>query len=397
MSSRRLLSKIHWALLCHLVILYGLVSGAVYAGTSALLASYLAGGLISWWDSLSSQKDIPSHGFNSPGATALSNGLGQVRHEDSATRDLPHQGIDPAPKTCSNTEAKAGTTDVDALLHEKQQIISKNEASGARVHEKYLFPVVQRILKPFFFASIGFSIPITRMFSGAIIWRGLVYAILMAFAKLVTGLWLAPSSTRLSFPPLLSNAISQLWRSIQARRGLFPVMKYPLTCWKWTSRKEPASCSNKNNVRPGGPERPVEQAKGSEVQDESGKPLPQPPEETIGPSPGTTVHLSKHADVPQHRSLYPVTVVGAAMVARGEIGFFIASLAEGKGIFISSSEGAEAKGQSSMYLVVVWAISLCTLIGPITAGAIVKRVRRLQAEERNGAGSTDPLGIWGMK
>jgi hypothetical protein len=83
------------------------------------------------------------------------------------------------------------------------------------------------------------------------------------------------------------------------------------------------------------------------------------------------------------------------MVARGEIGYLIASLAESNGIFGVAAEGSS----SETYLIVVWAISLCTLVGPVCVGTLVKRVKALQ-KERNGAGrggsGRDPLGVWGI-
>jgi hypothetical protein len=81
------------------------------------------------------------------------------------------------------------------------------------------------------------------------------------------------------------------------------------------------------------------------------------------------------------------------MVARGEIGYLIASLAESNGIFGEAAEGSS----SETYLIVVWAISLCTLVGPVCVGTLVKRVKALQ-KERNGAGpgGRDPLGVWGI-
>jgi hypothetical protein len=84
------------------------------------------------------------------------------------------------------------------------------------------------------------------------------------------------------------------------------------------------------------------------------------------------------------------------MVARGEIGFLISSLAESNGIFVqssSSSDGDNDDDASRIYLVVTWAIMLCTVIGPIAVGSLVRRVKRLQV--RNEAvGGPDPLGVW---
>ncbi|APA09672.1 hypothetical protein sscle_05g044420 [Sclerotinia sclerotiorum 1980 UF-70] len=39
------------------------------------------------------------------------------------------------------------------------------------------------ILVPFFFASNGFSIPVTDMFNASTVWEGIVYSILMIIAK----------------------------------------------------------------------------------------------------------------------------------------------------------------------------------------------------------------------
>lgn len=97
------------------------------------------------------------------------------------------------------------------------------------------------------------------------------------------------------------------------------------------------------------------------------------------------------------RSLYPASVLGTAMVTRGEIGFLIASLAESQGTFTDSSSKSsnEHRGSSRIYLVVIWAITLCTIIGPITMGSLVRRVKKLQSRYES-TGGPDPLGTWGV-
>jgi hypothetical protein len=65
------------------------------------------------------------------------------------------------------------------------------------------------------------------------------------------------------------------------------------------------------------------------------------------------------------------------MTTRGEIGFLIAAVAESAGI-ISPDE---------VYLVIIWGILLCTLLGPIGVGFIVRRIKRL--------GRENVLGGWG--
>ena len=85
------------------------------------------------------------------------------------------------------------------------------------------------------------------------------------------------------------------------------------------------------------------------------------------------------------------------MMARGEIGFLIAALAESKGIFASRDETpAEVDGGSSIYLVVTWAVVLCTVIGPVSVGLLVRRVKKLQRQRRELGGGEDPLGIWAV-
>ena len=82
------------------------------------------------------------------------------------------------------------------------------------------------------------------------------------------------------------------------------------------------------------------------------------------------------------------------MVARGEIGFLISAVAESAGVY---GGGAEDGGSSELFLVVTWAILLCTILGPLSVGVLVKRVRRLQQRERrDSTGREDPLGVWGV-
>lgn len=93
-------------------------------------------------------------------------------------------------------------------------------------------------------------------------------------------------------------------------------------------------------------------------------------------------------------SLYPACIVGVGMVARGEIGYLISALAESKGIF-----GRPADGQpSELFLIITWAITLCTIIGPISVGLIVNRVRQLESgsQKTRGENKRNVLGAWGV-
>ena len=129
----------------HTAILVGLITAATYAGTSNLFAAYLAGASISWWD----------NGLSHP-----------TIQEDRRNNSIDHADrCQPVPSTSSS-------------------------ASGIAVFERFFYQPLQRVLKPFFFASIGFSIPITRMFTSRVIWRGVIYTILMFVSKFACGFWL---------------------------------------------------------------------------------------------------------------------------------------------------------------------------------------------------------------
>lgn len=58
------------------------------------------------------------------------------------------------------------------------------EAPGFDVtFETYISGAQAFILEPLFFASIGFAIPFKRLWTGTIVWRGIVFAMLMAIGK----------------------------------------------------------------------------------------------------------------------------------------------------------------------------------------------------------------------
>lgn len=88
------------------------------------------------------------------------------------------------------------------------------------------------------------------------------------------------------------------------------------------------------------------------------------------------------------------------MIARGEIGFLVSAVAQSNGIFDSTNHSSGSGGSNQdLFLVVTWAIMLCTVIGPVAVGLIVRRVRRLQNQRKEPAGrdgQADPLGIWGL-
>jgi hypothetical protein len=177
------------------------------------------------------------------------------------------------------------------------------------------------------------------MFRGPVIWRGIVYASFMAAGKLACGLWLVRFDADYTF------GVRRKDKKDKKRE------KYVLE-----TRPNPPGSPTKSKLKSFG--------------------LPKP------------------------KSLYPASILGSAMVARGEIGFLVSAIAQSNGIFSSIGPDSSSAGTvQDLFLVVTWAIMLCTVIGPVAVGLIVRRVRRLQKQrkgsvERNG--QADPLGIWGL-
>lgn len=118
------------------VVLCGFISIAAYAGTSVLFGAFLAGAVISY---------LPSTHSEGP-FVVLSRKEGEQRKDKSPT-----------------------------FVH---------------TFELYLLDVQQYLMAPLFFASIGFAIPFMSLWSGGIVWRGIVYSLLMASSKLVVGAWI---------------------------------------------------------------------------------------------------------------------------------------------------------------------------------------------------------------
>ncbi|GAO52479.1 hypothetical protein SAICODRAFT_73604 [Saitoella complicata NRRL Y-17804] len=343
-------SSVVWVV--HTLILIGCIAATAYAGTSNLFAAYIAGAAISWWDA-----DVPHPVFKvvTPDTTSTSStvrkasdGMDRIAQPSAQVVNSPAQTAelsikepsnDAAPPSSSNREASPGPS-----------------FSGSYIYEHYYQQPLEKLLRPFFFASIGFSIPITEMFRGSIVWKGVVYAVLMGIAKMVCGLWLA----RVSLPRMPTEVMlrcAKLKRTLcigESRQTITPAD----TATSGESSQSPSRSSPK----------------------------------------ARTTTQTAHTESPgkKPRSLYPASILGCAMVARGEIGFLISSIAESKGIFTSSTSNT---GESSdIFLVVTWAIVLCTILGPLAVGLLARRVKKLgEGVEREGrVVRGDVLGVWGL-
>ncbi|ODV59208.1 cation:proton antiporter, partial [Ascoidea rubescens DSM 1968] len=255
-----LFNQKYYYLTVHLLLLIAMITGFSYAGTSPITAVYLCGAAISWWDN-----ELPHHiDINSFRSRSNSNS-----NFSEIKRQITNQ-----------------TNDEDS---DDELEIDETEFSGAAIYHAYFHQALNRILKPLFFASIGFSIPLRQLFTPSLLWRGVVYFLLMTLAKLACGFWVI-------------RRVSVIFSSKSKR------------------------------------------------------------------------HLRRN------NSNLPALLVGLAMIPRGEIGFLISSLAESKGIFNSHAENNSNTGEdgsgSDLYVIVIWAVVLCTLIAPILTGLVIKQLNK---------------------
>ncbi|KAF1933543.1 uncharacterized protein M421DRAFT_415885 [Didymella exigua CBS 183.55] len=337
----KLLCQTHAALTFHTALLIALITATTYAGTSNLFAAYIAGATISWWDS-----EVP-HDVKAKAGPALT--IEKVSAATSSSDTYPDEAAGPSKRkdVAIPTSPEETTLETDSLF-------------GTVIYEKYYAQAVSKILQPFFFASIGFSIPITRMFRGAIVWRGVVYTILMTFAKVVCGLWLV----RLSVAPFA--IIRRLLKELK-----LPAMPHLLG----KTRSDAPTSRASNSTAPEPP-----------TNDAAAAPLP----------PTSSDGRRKIPNPPKPLSTYPPLILALAMCARGEIGFLVSGVAESNGIFSPSS--VTSNEPSDIFLVVTWAIVLCTIVGPLGVGLLVRRVRKLQErkDKRQEGAGRDVLGVWGV-
>lgn len=177
--------------------------------------------------------------------------------------------------------------------------------------EDLIAPSNDRILVPLFFASIGAAIPFVPLFKPAVLWKGILYSGLMFIAKATTGLCIL------------------LW-------GRSPTYK-----------------RQKHNLKE------ANASGGKQVSAEK------PSVEVLVPVTTVTtlpIHQLEDSNSAVSRSwpILPAILIALAMIARGEIALIIAQI------------GRTALGEDG-FLVVIWAVVLCTLLGPLLTGVLVRK------------------------
>ena len=224
-------------------------------------------------------------------------------------------------------------------------------------------------------ASIGFSIPITRMFHSSTVWKGLLFTLLMLLGKMATGFWMwlipKPTECKVKLPRILKTKKLKTSPVAQAT----------------TDQRNAGQDKNSTPVNSAATHSAVEFSTNLESQNvdrlppETGKPAQQ----TKRNSSCAQVAQSEPNSTADSMRAYTPLLLGMAMTARGEIGFLIASIGATHGIFSVGSDSEPSSNltlvaNEELYLVVIWAIVLCTIIGPIGAGGLVRHIRRLEKE-----------------
>ncbi|KAJ3555494.1 hypothetical protein NM688_g2543 [Phlebia brevispora] len=200
--------------------------------------------------------------------------------------------------------------------------VRENALSFEIAYSRTIGPLQDHVFAPLFFASVGYAIPFISLWKPIVIWRGILYALLMAIAKMAVCL-----------PVILWTILPKAdWNSL--RRFL----------------------RIRNNSR--GTDTGHSTATTSTGQ-EGGSPNDDP----VAPIRTTTNSLRV--------AVAPAAFMGIAMIARGEIGLLIAQIARGS----PDLESGESDGLlgAEAFLVCMWAILLCTLVGPIGVGFVVRR------------------------
>ncbi|KAL2782632.1 Sodium/hydrogen exchanger family-domain-containing protein [Aspergillus keveii] len=186
--------------------------------------------------------------------------------------------------------------------------------------ERYLVDVQKYLMEPLFFASVGFAIPFVQLWTGMRIWRGVLFTLLMVFAKFIVGIWVI------------------IWQALFNSKGRKQLSRGQ----KKTKRKQPQDEESHTHEAP-------TNSRDNDVS-QTGTSEKQPPSQLkLSHKSTRTVWLSG-------------LLLGSAMVARGEIGLLIIEIGYNETSYVTEDG----------FITGVWAILLNTIIGPVSVGLLVK-------------------------
>ncbi|KDR82775.1 hypothetical protein GALMADRAFT_58453 [Galerina marginata CBS 339.88] len=167
-------------LLVIILTLSAFVAGTKYAGTSELFGAYLASALLAYI-------------FSGPNRCYLS--ASKSSAATSTPTNLSSPSISASPRNFGTPPTPEYT-------------VSESLNPSMDAFTTYLQPILTPFLGPIFFASIGSALPVGALFttypnstlngadvnrgpaSHRVVWRGVVYALLMILAKMAVGLWI---------------------------------------------------------------------------------------------------------------------------------------------------------------------------------------------------------------
>jgi hypothetical protein len=218
------------------------------------------------------------------------------------------------------------------------------------------------------------------MFTGSIVWRGIIYTLLMIFGKMACGLWLirfAVSVPKAVHTQRLKNIVSTSTNHFWGMRDAHRLDRSPAQVVELQERVLSTTGESEEDQSPS-----------NAVQNDRNRSTSSTPDAAPADTSIPDQHISKNPLKPL--SLHPAFILGFAMVSRGEIGFLISSLADSNGLFSSG-------GNDDIFLIITWAIVLCTIVGPVGVGLLVKRLKRLEKAKEQGGGGRDVLGVWGVR
>lgn len=165
------------------LVFVGAIAASGYAGTSLLYGVYVGGLVVSFIDD---DDDNQQDRVGKVDRCAASPPEPVTPTEEQETRCSPLR--------LAQDLSLRHRTGHKALVNHQDTLTTSSSTNNSRVRlsdtfSTYFSSPLEILLLPLFFGSIGYSIPFLDLWRGVTIWRGIVYAILMLFAKVVTGAW----------------------------------------------------------------------------------------------------------------------------------------------------------------------------------------------------------------
>ena len=364
------------------------VAGSKYAGTSELFGAYLAGVFLAYV--FSSIKKDPEH------VPITSKFLSSRSPSPSTLPSAIHAILSTISPQLRNLETEVSNPTLLAF-------------------SRHLEPILTPLLGPIFFASIGAALPIGSLFtthstergvSHRVVWRGIVYSILMILGKLVVGVWIVvwpePKAKH------TANGALSVDADVGRRAKRNGKLKVENTNDSGESRNDGidkegdvlrisetgngASSTLITNHRP-----VVAQAISDHTSDgQRISSAVSPTTQFLNPACPAMLSNTEIIDLTLESALSsePMRLrssllLGLAMVGRGEIALIVAQL--GRPLLVGSGDSSKSNDNvdEEPYAIVIWAVLLSTFLGALGVGIVLgvweRKDKRKELESRKKA------------